>query len=71
MRWRSRTSRAPALCHDITDADAIEEGIDRTNTIIPGYARERFISLWTSINGADSWAANPWVWVVEFKRVGA
>lgn len=27
--------------------------------------------LWVAVNGADSWAANPWVWVVEFKRVEA
>jgi len=30
---------------------------------------DAFAGLWQSINGADSWSANPWVWVVEFKRV--
>lgn len=32
-------------------------------------ARTAFANLWGSINGTESWEANPWVWVVEFKRV--
>jgi hypothetical protein len=34
-------------------------------------AREAFAKLWRDINGAESWEANPWVWVVSFERGGA
>lgn len=27
--------------------------------------------LWQSINGPESWTANPWVWVVSFEKVTA
>lgn len=30
----------------------------------PGFS---FRSLWESINGAESWDLNPWLWVIKFK----
>jgi len=36
------------------------------------HATERFETLWDSINAKRgySWDLNPWVWCVDFKRVG-
>ena len=32
-------------------------------------AQSAYRDVWESINGAGSWDVNPWVWIVEFKRV--
>ncbi|MCY1558428.1 hypothetical protein D9M68_953610 [compost metagenome] len=53
---------------DITNEQAMAEGIGEP--LDERYAASvDFRELWESINGAESWNANPWVWVVEFKRV--
>lgn len=70
---------------DITEADAIAEGVCRLplqdgpgawwtgdpemgSPLHARTTRDAYRLLWESINGPDSWDANPWVWVVEFKR---
>lgn len=59
----------------ITEVDAIAEGLAPEDAFYEGdhigvvSARERYECLWESINGLGSWAKNPWVWVIEFKRV--
>lgn len=66
---------------DISEADALAEGIhkpagsqfwhtDPGANILPGDTPQwAYRNLWESINGPGSWDANPWVWVVGFKRV--
>lgn len=61
---------------DISDADARAEGVDEwgRGALSPEGQqfmdpRDKFECLWSSINGRESWNANPWVWVLSFKRV--
>ncbi|WP_318368423.1 hypothetical protein [Enterobacter sp.] len=73
-RWASRitleiTDVRVERLNDISDTDANAEGV-LADALSP--ARYVFGSLWQSIYGADnpqSWQANPWVWVIEFKRI--
>lgn len=36
---------------------------------VPTQARKEYRRLWDTINGDGAWAANPWVWVVTFKKI--
>lgn len=54
----------------ISEEDAMAEGIDLNDWYSgnPHY-RHAFMQLWSKIYGAESWDKNPWVWVIEFRRV--
>ena len=49
---------------EITEEDAIKEGIDGD---FQEYPRLAFSGLWDSINPKHPWESNPWVWVYEFE----
>jgi hypothetical protein len=64
--------------HDIRAANALAEGIIQAGdggyhladtTHYSDHPIVSYASLWESINGAGSWGLNPWVWVIEFKKV--
>jgi hypothetical protein len=81
-RWASRITLdvvavSVERLRDITEEDASREGIERFGGGWRDYAHDgealitgpaSFATLWDGINGAGSWAANPWVWRVEFRR---
>ena len=83
-RWASRltleiTGARVERLQAISEADAIAEGVTAVSsggvtlfatTGVNCSAKDAYAALWESINGPGSWDANPWVWVVEFRRVG-
>ncbi|MFF6553901.1 hypothetical protein ACET39_10740 [Pseudomonas aeruginosa] len=74
-RWASRilleiTAVRVERLQDITPNQCIAEGAWREKDKELGRGQEAiaaFADLWRSTGG--DWGANPWVWVVEFKRV--
>jgi hypothetical protein len=80
-RWASRitlevTGVRVERVQDIRDEDILDEGMiaHSPNGVFSNpesVSRNQFVVLWDSINAKRgySWESNPWVWVVEFKRV--
>ncbi|EKZ6402260.1 morphogenetic protein [Klebsiella aerogenes] len=83
-RWASRilleiTGVRVERLNAISQEDAQDEGMELTGWR-PTYSDpdsggevwtpyDNFARLWDSIYGEGSWKVNPWVWVIEFKRV--
>lgn len=79
-RWASRilleiTAVRVERLNDITTKQARAEGYPAEREAETGGSDMDawlwFRSLWEEINGPTSYNTNPWVWVVEFKRVAA
>lgn len=82
-RWASRitlevTGVRVERLHDISCEDSIAEGLREdeargwfTDDVPGNWASPvaAYRALWESINGQDSWDQDPFVWVIEFKRV--
>ncbi|WP_425537047.1 hypothetical protein [Klebsiella pneumoniae] len=71
-RWASRilleiTGVRVERLRSMNQDDARAEGVIAASG--PMDAGLAFRELWDSIYGEESWKANPWVWVIEFKRV--
>ena len=80
--WLEVTNVRCERLQDISKEDAIAEGVESIEspdfrkykeytegTFNLKFATHSFFSLWRKINGKDSVAANPWVFVYEFKRI--
>ncbi|GAB7402988.1 hypothetical protein OUHCRE4_11160 [Enterobacter hormaechei subsp. steigerwaltii] len=83
-RWASRltleiTGVRVERLNSISQEDAQAEGMELTGWR-PTYSDpdsggevwtpyDNFAQLWESIYGDESWRSNPWVWVIEFKRI--
>jgi len=77
-RWASRilleiTNVCIERVQDISEENAKKEGVVPSlsySDSVPGQEHKfAFRDIWFEINGVDSWESNPWVWVIEFKRI--
>jgi hypothetical protein len=79
-RWASRitlgiTDERVERVQDINDFDAEKEGIkwdsNEDGRIKCEFPRNMFQDLWDSLNAKRGygWGKNPWVWVIEFRRI--
>lgn len=84
-RWASRilleiTDIRVERLNDISEEDAVKEGMPPSHPSIDrisiqhgfnSFSQSCFAQLWDTLNTKKGypWSSNPWVWVIEFKKV--
>ena len=75
-RWASRidleiTAVRVERVGDISTKDCEAEGMDWDGPCGLNVVLEKYMDLWDSINAkrGAGWDTNPWVWVIEFRRI--
>lgn len=74
-KWASRiileiTDVKVERLQDITFYDAVREGMKEGTGPESGYSIDLYKTLWDSINGKKyPWKSNPWLWVIQFKKL--
>lgn len=66
--WLELTAVRVERVHGISVEDALAEGMDGEDLNFHCDHLEWWKARWAAINGKDSWDANPWVWVLTFKK---
>ena len=72
-RWASRITLeiVNVRVERVQEITAKDEEAEGAPTILDNYPHQAFKHLWDSINAkrGHGWDANPWVWVIEFKKL--
>lgn len=77
--WLEVTEVRVELLNNVTEADCIAEGIEPFHGAytfngglhLSDTPTQSFAAQWQALYGPETWEQNPWLWVIDFRRIAA